>query len=187
MELTAFTNLSLDGVFQAPGRVDEDTRGEFAHGGWAAPYQAMYETGDLNAEVELLFGRWTFEQFHHSWSGDDPFSQFFRATRKHVVTRQKNYRTDWANSTVLEGEAAASVAKCKAEASKPLLMFGSGILASELMAHGLIDRYVLLIHPLFLGSGRPFAAGLPAPHKLTLQEVRSTKKGVLIATYTREN
>lgn len=185
-ELTAITNLTLDGVFQAPGRVDEDTRDGFAHGGWAAPYQAMSETGSLNDPVDLLFGRWTYELFHRSWGGgDNPFSQFFRKTRKYVVTRQSNYHAGWENSAVLEGEAAASVARCKAAAERPLLMFGSGALASELIAQELIDRYVLLIHPLFLGSGRPFAAGLPGPRELTLQQVRSTKNGVIIATYGR--
>lgn len=31
-------NVSLDGVMQAPGRFDEDTRGGFERGGWALPY-----------------------------------------------------------------------------------------------------------------------------------------------------
>ncbi len=184
-ELTAITNLSLDGVFQAPGRPDEDTRNGFAHGGWAAPYQAMTEAGGLNDPVELLFGRWTYELFHRSWGGDDPFSQFFKKTRKYVVTRQPGYSSAWENTTVLEGEAADVVARCKAEAERPFLLFGSGQLASELMAQGLIDRYVLLIHPLFLGSGRSFASGLPAPRELTLQEVKAIKSGVIIATYGR--
>ena len=30
--------MSLDGVVQAPGGVDEDTDGGFAHGGWTQPF-----------------------------------------------------------------------------------------------------------------------------------------------------
>ncbi|WP_246190699.1 hypothetical protein [Agromyces agglutinans] len=30
--ITAFESVTLDGVMQAPGRPDEDTRGGFAHG-----------------------------------------------------------------------------------------------------------------------------------------------------------
>ncbi|NDL56577.1 hypothetical protein [Phytoactinopolyspora mesophila] len=36
--IVVFNSLTLDGVMQAPGRPDEDRRGGFAHGGWAAPY-----------------------------------------------------------------------------------------------------------------------------------------------------
>jgi hypothetical protein len=36
--ITTTLNISLDGVIQAPGRPDEDTRGGFDRGGWAVPY-----------------------------------------------------------------------------------------------------------------------------------------------------
>ena len=32
-KIAAFTNLTLDGVMQAPGRSDEDPRGGFQYGG----------------------------------------------------------------------------------------------------------------------------------------------------------
>jgi hypothetical protein len=36
--VVVFTNLTLDGVMQAPGHSDEDTRGRLKDGGWATPY-----------------------------------------------------------------------------------------------------------------------------------------------------
>jgi hypothetical protein len=36
-KIIVIMNLTLDGVMQAPGRTDEDTRDGFEHGGWAAP------------------------------------------------------------------------------------------------------------------------------------------------------
>ena len=44
-EVVVNTNVTLDGVMQAPAGPDEDTRGGFVHGGWARPYfdQVMAE------------------------------------------------------------------------------------------------------------------------------------------------
>ena len=38
MTVTVVSHITLDGVVQAPGRPDEDSRDGFAHGGWSVPY-----------------------------------------------------------------------------------------------------------------------------------------------------
>jgi dihydrofolate reductase len=53
----------------------------------------------------------------------------------------------------------------------------------SLMQRDLVDRYVLWIHPLVLGSGRRlFTDGLP-PTSLRLADTTTTTTGVIIATY----
>jgi hypothetical protein len=53
-KVVVFTNVTLDGVMQAPGRPDEDRRGGFEHGGWAAPYAAMQHAGTSMAHTGAL-------------------------------------------------------------------------------------------------------------------------------------
>jgi hypothetical protein len=61
-KVAVFTNLTLDGVMQAPGRRDEDPRGGFQYGGWAAPYAAMTAAGESTPNFgALLLGRRTYE------------------------------------------------------------------------------------------------------------------------------
>src|SRR5437667_463840 len=84
-----FSNLTLDGVMQAPGRPDEDTRGGFKHGGWGAPYAAMTSAGEVMANVgSVLFGRRTYEDFYSVWPKrtESPFSKFFDNIPKYVAS-----------------------------------------------------------------------------------------------------
>lgn len=187
-KITAFESLTLDGIMQAPGRPDEDTRGGFAHGGWAVPYfdevmvgasaESMGETGGL------LLGRRTYEDFHAFWPSqtDNPFTEVLNNTQKYVVSTTLEEPLPWANSTLLKTDVPAAVAELRARPGKGIVVLGSGELLRSLMPHGLIDEYVLLIHPVVLGSGgRLFADDAHAD--LILIDVKPTTTGVLIATY----
>jgi dihydrofolate reductase len=185
-KVVVFMNLTLDGVMQAPGRPDEDRRGGFEHGGWATPYATMEAAEESMAySGALLLGRRTYEDFYAVWPNrtDNPFTTVLDNTQKYVASTTLEEPLPWINSTLLKGDAAEAVARLKEEAGKDFVVLGSGELVQSLMRRNLVDEYVLLIHPLVLGSGRrlftdggPFAA-------LRIVSTKTTSTGVVIATY----
>lgn len=188
-KIVVVNSLTLDGVMQAPGRPDEDTRGGFAHGGWAVPYNdaVMGRTmgEQMTGQGSLLLGRRTYEDLYGYWpkQKDNPFTPVLNATRKYVASATLTEPLPWENSTLLKGDAVDAVAALKAEGGDTLTILGSGALIQALQQRGLIDEYLLLIHPLLLGAGtRLFPYGVPtAP--LRLVNSVTTTKGVVIATY----
>jgi dihydrofolate reductase len=189
-KVVVITNLTVDGVMQAPGRSDEDTRGGFRHGGWAVPFGAMMEAGEAFANLgAFLFGRRTYEDFYAVWPNrsDNPFTEVLTNVPKYVASSTLKEPLPWRNSALLAGDAMQAISRLKAEQEKDLVVFGSGVLVQSLMEANLVDDYVLLVHPMILGSGRrlfqdggPFAA-------LTLRQARTTDKGVVIAVYSPGN
>ena len=105
--------------------------------------------------------------------------------QKYVVSRTMREPLPWQNSTLLHGDAADSVRQLAAKIDHDLTIIGSGELVRSLAAADLVDQYVLLVHPLLLGSGRClFAADAPR-QQLTLTNSVTTTTGVILATYTR--
>jgi dihydrofolate reductase len=186
--VTVFISLTLDGVMQAPGRADEDTRDGFAHGGWAAPYMdevmGRFAAQGMGRPGSLLLGRRTYEDFHSFWphQTDNPFTEVLDRTRKYVASTTLREPLPWRNSTLLKGDAAGAVARLREQPGDDLTVLGSGELVRSLLRRDLVDTYVLQIHPLVLGSGRKlFPEGLQA--KLRLVDSLTTTTGVIIATY----
>ena len=182
-------NVSLDGVMQAPAAPDEDTRGGFAHGGWAPPYNDEVmgqEMGKGMGSTELLFGRRTYENFYAYWPNapqPNPFTEVLNNTQKYVASTTLSDPLPWVNSTLLAGDAAKSVAELKEQPGKDLTVLGSGELVRSLLRHDLVDELTLLIHPLVLGSGRRLFDDDGSMAKLRLTHSVTTTTGVIIATY----
>ena len=189
-KITAVENVSLDGVMQAPGRPDEDTRGGFAHGGWAMPYNDEVSAGiaaeGLASEGAMLFGRFTYELFFDSWAGrdDNPFSPVLDARRKYIASNTLAEPLSWQNSTLLAGDPVAAVTELKAHApEEDIVVLGSGVLLRSLLAAGLVDVLQLSIHPLVLGAGTRLFDPEGPRLELKLAELVTTTTGVVIATY----
>jgi dihydrofolate reductase len=182
-------HLTLDGVMQAPGRPDEDLRGGFEHGGWATP-----NTDEVMGRVmgegmaqggPLLLGRRTYEDFYDFWptQKDNPFTEMLDRVQKYVASTTLMEPLPWSNSTLLEGDVAEAVTNLRRQPGTDIGVLGSGELVGTLMRHSLVDRYVLMYHPIVLGSGRRlFREGSPLA-SLRLVDSVTTTTGVVIATY----
>jgi dihydrofolate reductase len=187
--VTVFNHLTLDGVMQAPGRPGEDVRGGFEHGGWAASRMDAV-LGNAAAEGmarggALLLGRRTYEDFASFWpkQGDNPFTEAMNRAQKYVASTTLEEPLPWSNSTLLTGDAAEAVARLKEQPGEDLVVLGSGELIQSLMRRNLVDRYLLMIHPLVLGSGRRLFTDGGSSAALRLVDTKTSTTGVVIATY----
>jgi dihydrofolate reductase len=191
--IVVMNHVTLDGVMQGPGRPDEDTRGGFIHGGWASR-SATPGDAEANAMGERmaaggglagwLFGRRTYEDLLSYWNQqpNSPFGPLLNKASKYVASTTLTEPLPWPNSTLLRGDVAVAVGRLKAESDGVLAIMGSGQLLAALMAADLVDEYLLMIHPLVLGTGRrlfPETAYLA----LRLIESTTTSAGVLIAVF----
>jgi dihydrofolate reductase len=75
------------------------------------------------------------------------------------------------------------VAQLRQQPGQDLNVMGSGGLIQTLMRHDLIDEYLLLIHPLVLGTGRRLFPDGGQHASLRLIDSTVSTTGVLIATY----
>jgi dihydrofolate reductase len=133
----------------------------------------------------LLLGRRTYEDFAAFWpkQGDNPFTEVLNNIQKYVASTTLEEPLPWRNSTLLKGDAGEAVARLKERRGGDLVILGSGELVQSLMRQNLVDEYVLLIHPLVLGSGRRlFPDGSPFA-TLRLVDSLTTTTGVIIGTY----
>lgn len=187
-KITVINHLTLDGVMQSPGRPDEDTRDGFEHGGWgsAGNDEVMGRAmGERMTGGPLLLGRRTYEDFYGYWpkQTDSPFTEALNNVSKHVASTTLSEPLEWSNSTLLGDDVVAAVRDLKAQSERDIGILGSGELIRSLMPHDLIDEWLLMIHPLVLGSGRRMFGEGTGLGALRLLDSVTTTKGVLIGTY----
>jgi dihydrofolate reductase len=192
VRLVVINHITLDGVMQAPARPDEDTRGDFSHGGWAIPRNDEVDEVMVEAlgrrmgkpDGGLLLGRRSYEDMLSAWNTrGGPYKDALNAAPKFVVSSDPATKLDWPNSTLVHGDIPAAVADLKQSGTGDLTIMGSGRLIRSLLPHGLIDEFLLMIHPIVLGSGQRLFEPDNHVTELSLVDSTPTTKGVILATY----
>ncbi len=181
--------ITLDGVIQAPGGVDEDTDGGFVYGGWTGPYwhdDIGKHFFQVIAQADtLLLGRKTWQTHGEAFEpmpAGDPFGDVMNGVRKVVVSTTLKSASAWRNSTLISGNVVEEVRKLKAQPGKNILIDGSSVLIHTLVENDLVDEYNLHVYPLVLGGGkRLFPEGKRI--NLELLESQALPTGVVFQRY----
>lgn len=187
-KLIVFSFLTLDGVMQAPGGRDEDAEAGFPYGGWQMQFDDDDKTIDdaLKNMGALLLGRKTYDIFAAYWptTGKDiePFGPIMNSLPKYVASKTLR-KTEWQNSQLLDTDIEKAVTQLKKESGKDIWMFGSGNFCQTLMNKNLIDEYLLMIHPVVLGTGKRLFEKGSRKQDLELVKSHITKTGIFVATY----
>ena len=189
MRLTTTTQVSVDGVMQAPGGPTEDERGVFERGGWA---HFDDEAGTVMDEIyqradAFLFGRRTYENFAGSWGawpdpGDSPIWTALNTRPKYVVSTTP-FDPTWPPATVIFADVTAAIRELKAKPGNELHVPGSGVLVRWLLANDLVDEMNLFTFPVIVGHGTRLFPETGSDRALDLVDSRATPTGITIQTY----
>jgi dihydrofolate reductase len=175
--------VSLDGVVEDPGGSED-----YKYGGWSFEFNRG-EDGDkfkLDEAMEadaLLLGRVTYQGFADAWpSRDGEFADKFNNMPKYVVSSTLE-NPEWTNSTVLEGDLAAAVAKVRDSHDGDIVVHGSPQLVQGLIDADLVDELRLMVFPVVLGTGKRLFGDSPDKKTLRLTDSRTVGDGVAILIY----
>lgn len=193
MKLTTITHVSVDGVMQGLGGSEEDRRGGFERGGWALPlFESDKEGEELVNQIfqradAFLFGRRTYEIFAGSWGVmPDPSASPIAGplnTRPKYVASTTLTDPQWAGTTVLSSDVAATVRELKAQPAGELHVHGSGVLVRWLFENQLVDEIILLTYPVVIGQGTRLFPDAGPDTALDLVSSRATSGGVTVQVY----
>lgn len=175
MRLVATEYLTLDGVFEEPGR-------------WSNPYfddeAGQFKFAELRASDALLLGRKTYEGFAKAWPtmpNTGEFGEKMNSMPKYVVTSTLD-ELEWTGARPIKGNLAEEIRKLKKEPGQDLLLSGSGQLFNAVMKENLIDLYRFMVHPVALGTGRRLFTD-DIKRELELTDIKKFGKGIVVLEY----
>ncbi len=177
---------------QAPGGPEEDTSGNFKHGGWGPPgywddFLAKVMGEQMGHPYDLLLGRKTYEIFAAYWpkAKIDAFADKLNKARKYVVSKTPR-KLDWNNSVLVTGNIPEEIRKLKRQDGPELQVHGSSNLIQTLLKHDLADEFFLKIFPITIGQGKRLFGDSTIPASFKLLESKTSPSGVIVANYRRD-
>ncbi len=144
------------------------------------------DMGGVMASMQaILLGRTTYEIMVKHWpavtGAEDPGADEMNLTPKVVfsTTLEKAGWGKYDNASVYKEINPAQIEQLKVQSEKPLVIMGSASIVQQLTHLGLIDEFILWLHPVILGRGTPLFWNIEDRQKLQLISAKTYKNGVM--------
>ena len=157
--------VSLDGFIEGPN-------GEFD---WCLADQDYGMTKFLEQTDSILFGRKSYELLMQYESNPYP------EKKKYVFSR--SFQTRQPNTYVINKDIEKEVQQLKHMPGKNIWMYGGASLTSVFIQAGLIDEFMLSVHPILLGKGKPLFTDLKDRIHLKLTDTQTFSSGLVQLYY----
>jgi dihydrofolate reductase len=185
-KLIVSMNVTLDGFMAGP-----NCELDWHFQSWTKE-MAESQCEQLSHADTILLGGVTYSAMARYWPAvgndlsfpreDIAFADMMNSYNK-VVFSKSLTGLQWNNSRLLKGTLRKEIQELKAQHGKDIIIYGSGKLVSSLIRFGLIDQYVLWMHPVVLGKGKPLFGNLQDKLNLELVKQHQFSSGVVMLYY----
>lgn len=168
--------VTLDGFIEGPnGEID-----------WCIMDDDMNFNAFLASVDTIFYGRVSYDAWRkfqpdgHTSPAEKLMWQEIGAKNKFVFSSRDRPAE---KATFITSDIAGQVAAIKKQGGKDIWLYGGANLIKTFIHLGLIDLYMVSVHPVVLGSGKPLFGGLKERIGLTLTDTRIFKSGVVTLSY----
>lgn len=146
--------------------------------------------GDLMASMDtVLLGRVTYQIMANDWPNfteeESPGADAMNHVSKVVLSTTLG-KAPWGKyepATIIAADVEHQIRKLKQRPGKNIVIYGSANAVQSMTRMKLIDEYQLLVHPIFLGDGKPLFRGVQPPIGLKLVRSQTYGNGVNLLCY----
>jgi len=159
---------------------------------WKDLHEEMWK--NLEATDTVILGRRTYQIWEKYWpaaasnpqstENDKRFSKYADETQKIVISNTLD-KVEWKNTKLIKDNVGEEILKLKQQSGKNLVVAGGAIVAQTFARLGLIDEYLIVVHPVILGKGKVLLKDLNVRQNLKLIGTRTYNSGAVELSYSK--
>jgi len=182
-KLIVFNHVSLDGYF-----TDASGNMSFAQNPIPDTEWNAFVAGNAGSGGTLVFGRVTYDLMASFWPTPMAAAQMPDVAERmnslpKVVFSRTMSEASWQNTKLVKDDLVGEMRKMKNEEGDGMVVFGSGMIVSQLSQAGLVDEYQFIVDPVVLGKGRTMFDGVQEKFTLKLKSSRTFVNGNVLLCY----